>query len=48
MEHIIEGDFSLGGSVSLEIERKLGAIASKYAGGMIMIEVVFFFVIFFA
>lgn len=48
MEDVIERDLCLGWSVSLEIESELGAIASSYEDGMIVVEVVFFFIIFFA
>lgn len=48
MEDVVEGDLGLGGSVSLEVEGELGAIASSDEDWVIVVEVVFFFVIFFA
>lgn len=48
MEDIIEGDLGLGGPVSLEVEGELGAIASSNEDWVVVVEVVFFFVIFFA
>lgn len=48
MKDVVEGDLRLGGSVSLEINGKLSAIVSSYEDRMIMVEMVFFFVIFLA